>query len=158
MNEHILGISSYGSHRVKHPQTGQMVSAYKLGYTSAASAVLLALYGDQAQDVSSKHASYHYVQVDAEVTVRHGYILLKVTDDELTRAEAITIQTPSPGGVSLAGWRMAGTARRSGLRITSRSSSAAARTSTRPSLLIATTSGGKEAATLRDHGGEEPAQ
>lgn len=96
MNTHIIAISSYGSNRVKHPHTGQMVSAYKCGYTSAASAVLLALYGNQAQDVSSKHASYHYVQIHAEVTVRHGYILLKVSDNELTRAEAITIQNHRP--------------------------------------------------------------
>lgn len=96
MNTHIIAIATYGSHRVKHPHTGQMVSAHKLGYTSAASAVLLALYGQQAQDVSSKHASYHYVQIHAEVTVRHGYILLKVNDSELTRAEAITIQSHRP--------------------------------------------------------------
>ena len=43
MNTHIIAIATYGSHRVKHPHTGQMVSAHKLGYTSAASAVLLAL-------------------------------------------------------------------------------------------------------------------
>ncbi|MAS35386.1 MAG: hypothetical protein CL610_15355 [Anaerolineaceae bacterium] len=73
-----------------------MVSAYKLGYTSAASAVLLALYDDRARDVSSKHASYHYLQVDGEVTVRQGYILLKVSDDELTRAESIAIQSHRP--------------------------------------------------------------
>lgn len=96
MNAHIIAISSYGSNRVKHPHTGHTVSAYKLGYTSAASAVLLALYRDLAQDVSSKHASYHYVQVHAEVTVRHGYILLKVSDSELTCAEAITIQSHRP--------------------------------------------------------------
>ncbi|MBZ0293988.1 MAG: hypothetical protein K8L99_15600 [Anaerolineae bacterium] len=96
MNAHIIAISSYGSNRVKHPHTDHTVSAYKLGYTSAASAVLLALYRDQAQDVSSKHASYHYVQIHAEVTVRHGYILLKVNDDELTRAEAITLQNHRP--------------------------------------------------------------
>lgn len=96
MNTHIIAIATYGSHRVKHPRTGQMVSAYKCGYTSAASAVLLALYRGQAQDVSSKHASYHYVQVHAEVTVRHGYILLKMNDSELTRAEAITIQNHRP--------------------------------------------------------------
>lgn len=96
MNTHIIAIATYGSHRVKHPHTGQMVSAYKCGYTSATSAVLLALYGQQAQDVSSKHASYHYVQIHAKVTVRYGYILLKVGDDELTRAEAITIQSHRP--------------------------------------------------------------
>ena len=95
-NLHVLAVHTYGSHRVKHPQTGQTVSAYKLGYTSAASAVLLALYRNQAQDVSSRHASYHYVQIRADVNVRHGYILLKVSDDELTRAEAVTIQSHRP--------------------------------------------------------------
>ncbi|MBZ0275289.1 MAG: hypothetical protein K8I60_04055, partial [Anaerolineae bacterium] len=96
MNEHLIAIDSYGSHRVKDPHTGQMVSAYKMGYSSAASSVLLALYGERARDVSSKHASYHYIQVEAEVTIRHGYLLLKVTDDELIRAEAITIQSHRP--------------------------------------------------------------
>jgi len=96
MSEHIISISTYGSHRVKNTHTGQMVSAQKIGYSSAASAVLLALYGDRARDVSSKQASYHYIQIDAEVTVRHGYILLKVSDAELASAEAITRQTHRP--------------------------------------------------------------
>jgi hypothetical protein len=61
-----------------------------MGYSSAASAVLLALYGDKARDVSSKHASYHYIQVDGAVVVRHGYILLKVSSDLLRQAETIT--------------------------------------------------------------------
>jgi hypothetical protein len=73
-----------------------MVSAYKIGYSSAASSVLLALYADQARDVSSKQASYHYIQVDAEVTIRQGYILLKVSGAELASAEAITRQTHRP--------------------------------------------------------------
>lgn len=92
----IVAISSYGSHRVKNRHTGKTVSAYKIGYSSAASAVLMALYGDRARDVSSKQASYHYIQIDAEVTVRHGYILLKVSDVELASAEAITRQTHRP--------------------------------------------------------------
>jgi hypothetical protein len=88
--DNILAIATYGAQRVKHPQTKQMVSAYKMGYSSAASAVLLALYGDKACDVSSKHASYHYIQVDGDVVVRHGYILLKVGDEPLRQAETIT--------------------------------------------------------------------
>ncbi|MEQ8676512.1 MAG: hypothetical protein RIC84_25070 [Aggregatilineales bacterium] len=92
----IIALSTYGSQRVKHPHSGQMISAYKMGYSSAASAVLLALYGDQARDVSSKHASYHYIQIDSEVTVRHGYILLKITAEELAKAEAITRKTHRP--------------------------------------------------------------
>ncbi|QPC81680.1 hypothetical protein G4Y79_18595 [Phototrophicus methaneseepsis] len=96
MSENIIAIDTYGSQRVKNPHTGQMVSAYKMGYSSAASAVLLALYGTQARDVSSKHASYHYIQIDSDVTVRHGHILLKVTDEELANAERITLQFSRP--------------------------------------------------------------
>ncbi|MDL1900334.1 hypothetical protein FBR02_06150 [Anaerolineae bacterium CFX9] len=88
--DNILAVATYGAQRVKHPQTQKMISAYKMGYSSAASAVLLALYGDKARDVSSKHASYHYIQVDGDVVVRHGYILLKVSSDLLRKAETIT--------------------------------------------------------------------
>jgi hypothetical protein len=87
---HILAVHTYGSQRVKQPGTNQMVSAYKIGYTSAACETLLALYGAKARDVSSPHASYRYVQIDGETTVRHGYLLLNVTADELARAEAVT--------------------------------------------------------------------
>lgn len=89
---HILAVHTYGSQRVKLPGTNQTVSAHKIGYTSAASETLLALYGAKARDVSSPHASYRYVQIDGETTVRHGYLLLNVTDDELVRAEAVTRQ------------------------------------------------------------------
>jgi hypothetical protein len=89
---HILAVHTYGSQRVKHPTTQQMVSAYKIGYTGAACETLLALYGTKARDVSSPHASYRYVQIDGETTVRHGYLLLNVTADELTRAETVTRQ------------------------------------------------------------------
>ncbi len=86
----ILAIDTYGSQRVKCPQTGRPISAYKMGYSSAASSVLLALYGDKARNVSSKQASYHYIQLDGAVTVRHGYILHKVSDTLLREAEQIT--------------------------------------------------------------------
>jgi hypothetical protein len=68
-----------------------MVSAYKIGYSSAACQTLLALYGAKARDVSP-HASYRYVQIEGETTVRHGYLLLNVTAEELARAEAVTRQ------------------------------------------------------------------
>lgn len=97
MRDHIIAIATYGSQRVKHPRTKQRISAYKMGYTSAASIVLLALYGDQARDVSSKQASYHYVQVDADVIVRHGYILLKVSDTDLARTTGLTRQCHRAG-------------------------------------------------------------
>jgi len=90
--QHILAVHTYGSQRVKQPGTNQMVSAYKIGYSSAACETLLALYGSKARDVSSPHASYRYVQIEGETTVRHGYLLLNVTVDELARAEAVTCQ------------------------------------------------------------------
>ncbi len=93
---HIIAIHTYGSNRVKSRLTGQTVSAYKQGYTSATSAVLLAVYGNKARDVSSKHATYHYIQIDAETTVRHGNLLLKVTDAELEQVQAITRQVHRP--------------------------------------------------------------
>jgi hypothetical protein len=89
---HILAVHTYGSQRVKSPGTNQTVSAHKIGYTSAACETLLALYGAKARDVSSPHTSYRYVQIDGETTVRHGYLLLNVTADELARAEAVTRQ------------------------------------------------------------------
>lgn len=87
---HILAVHTYGSQRVKQPGTNQMVSAYKIGYTSAACETLLALYGAKARDVSSPHASYRYLQIDGDTAVRHGYLLLDVSDDELARAEVVT--------------------------------------------------------------------
>ncbi|MCA9904376.1 MAG: hypothetical protein KC547_11000, partial [Anaerolineae bacterium] len=89
---HILAVHTYGSQRVKAPSTNQTVSAYKIGYSSAACETLLALYGAKARDVSSPHASYRYVQIDGDTAVRHGYLLLNVTADELARAEAVTRQ------------------------------------------------------------------
>ena len=90
MTNHILAVHSYGSHRVKNPSTKKIVSAQKIGYTSAAADVLLALYGDLAQDVSSKRASYRYIQITGETTVRHGYLLLKLNELELAQAETLT--------------------------------------------------------------------
>jgi hypothetical protein len=87
---HIIAVHTYGSQRVKHPQTQQTVSAHKIGYTSAASDVLLVLYGAKAWDVSSPQASYRYIQIEGDTTVKHGYLLLNVTADELPRAEAVT--------------------------------------------------------------------
>ncbi len=90
MVDHLIAVETYGSQRVAHPHTRKTVSAYKLGYTSAVTAVLLALYGENAQDVSSKQATYRYVQIDAETVVRHGHILLTLTDEELALTERIT--------------------------------------------------------------------
>ena len=97
MNAHIIAVDTYGAQRVTAPQTGKRVSAYKLGYTSAVSAVLLALCGERARDVSPKQASYRYIQFDDEMVVRHGHILLTLTAAELAKAEQITRQSHRAG-------------------------------------------------------------
>jgi hypothetical protein len=97
MNAHIIAVDTYGAQRVIAPQTGKLVSAYKMGYTSAVTAVLLALYGEKARDVSPKQASYRYVQIDGGVVVRHGHILLTLTVDELAKAEQLTRQSHRAG-------------------------------------------------------------
>ena len=97
MNAHIISVDTYGSMRITARQTGKLVSAYKLGYMTAVTAVLLALYGENARDVSPKQASYRYVQIDGEVVVRHGHILLTLTTSELARAEQITRQSHRAG-------------------------------------------------------------
>lgn len=89
---HVLAVHTYGSQRVQHPQANQTLSAYKIGYSSAACDVLLALYRAKARDVSSSRASYRYVHIDGDSAVRHGYLLLNVTADELAQAEAVTRQ------------------------------------------------------------------
>lgn len=91
-DKHIIAVDTYGAQRIKHPYTSKTVSAYKLGYTSAVMPVLLALYGKNARDVSPKQASYRYLQVDGDVVVRHGHILLAVSADELAKVLRITRQ------------------------------------------------------------------
>jgi hypothetical protein len=92
----IIAIATYGSQRVKPPFSKTRVSAYKIGYINAGRAVLLALLNDQARVVSPLQARYHYIQIDVDVTVRYGYILLNVTDEELGQTEALTLQVTYP--------------------------------------------------------------
>jgi hypothetical protein len=92
MSAQIIAIDTYGAQRVTDPATGKLVSAHKLSYTTAVTAVLLALYGENARDVSPRQATYRYVQIDGDVLVRHGHILLTLTPDELVQVEAITRQ------------------------------------------------------------------
>lgn len=88
--QHIIAVDTYGAQRITAPATGMLINAYKLGYSSAVTDVLRALYGAKARDVSPKQATYRYLRIDGDVIVRHGHILLTLTDDELKRVEAIT--------------------------------------------------------------------
>lgn len=49
---HILAVHTYGSQRVKNPRTKAMVSAYKIGYSSAACETLL-------HSMEQKHGTCH---------------------------------------------------------------------------------------------------
>ncbi|MBI5928192.1 MAG: hypothetical protein HY862_02705 [Chloroflexi bacterium] len=89
-NDVIIALHTYGSHRVVDPRTHQQVSAYKMGYTDATAEVLLTVYGAQAQDVSSPQAAYRYIKLDIPVTVRYGYLVVKITAPQLVQVEAIT--------------------------------------------------------------------
>ncbi len=89
-NEAIIALHTYGSHRVVDPHTHQQVSAYKMGYTDATAEVLLTVYGPQAHDVSSPQAAYRYIKLDMPVTVRYGYLVLKITAPQLAQVETIT--------------------------------------------------------------------
>ncbi len=88
--EAIIALHTYGSHRVVDPRTHQQVSAYKMGYTDATAEVLLTVYGPQAHDVSSPQAAYRYIKLDMPVTVRYGYLVLKITAPQLAQVETIT--------------------------------------------------------------------
>jgi hypothetical protein len=92
MSGHTIAIDTYGAQRVTDPATGKLVSAHKLGYTTAVTAVLLALYGENARDVLPRQATYRYLHIEGDVLVRHGHILLTLTPDELATVEAITRQ------------------------------------------------------------------
>src|SRR5262245_19721555 len=86
----LVVVHTYGSHRVLDPRTKQAISAYKIGYSGATSRVLLVLFNDNARDVSSKRRSYHYIHIDKAVQVKHGFILLRLTNAELQTAANIT--------------------------------------------------------------------
>ena len=77
------------------PSSGAMVSAYKIGYSTVGRTVLLALYGSRALDMTSKHASYHYVSIEGDVSAHSGYLLLSLTEDEFERVKQITRVHPS---------------------------------------------------------------
>jgi hypothetical protein len=81
---------------LNRPRTNQIVSAYKLGYTSAARDVLLAIFGDQAEDVTSKRATYHYVQIHTHIILRHGYLLAQISATDVSQIEALTKHHHSP--------------------------------------------------------------
>ena len=92
---HLIAVETYGSQRVRAPASGAMVSAYKIGFSTVGRAVLLALYGSRALDVTSKHASYHYVSIEGDISAHNGYLLLALSENEFERIKQITRVHPS---------------------------------------------------------------
>src|SRR5688572_11189552 len=92
---HLIAVEIYGSQRVRDPAGKGMISAYKIGYSTTGKAVLVALYGNAARDVTSKQASYHYVHLSGDTSVRDGYLLLALTNEELQTVERLTRNHPS---------------------------------------------------------------
>ena len=90
MSRHILAAHTYGSQRVKDPQSKKRISAQKIGYSSASADILLALYDQQARDVSTKRQSYRYIAIEGQLSVHHGYILLSLSDEELAQTETLS--------------------------------------------------------------------
>lgn len=88
MSEHVLAVATYSAQKVMHPRTQGRVSAHKIGYSSAAADVLLAIYRG-AEEVSSSRASYRYIRLEG-VVARHGYLLIKVSAEKLAQAELVT--------------------------------------------------------------------
>ena len=95
MTPHLISVETYGSSRTRKAGTKQTVSAQKIGYTTCGRDVLLALYGKDAVDVTSKRASYHYVQITGEAAVYRGTLLFALSDEELATVESITRAHPS---------------------------------------------------------------
>ena len=91
----IIALETYGSQRVRAPASGAMVSAYKIGYSTVGRATLLVLYGSRALDVTSRHASYHYVSIEGDVSAHNGFLLLALFDDELEKVKRLTCVHPS---------------------------------------------------------------
>lgn len=98
MSNLIVAIDTYGRQRIKSPNSDALVSAYKLGYTTAGAAVLLALYGERAQNLSSSRTSYHYVSISGETSIHNGYLLFAISQNELAKVEAITRQHSDHSG------------------------------------------------------------
>ncbi len=82
-DSHFVAVLTYGTEK----QHG--VSNFKIGRGAGAD-VLLALFGDRAQETTPPQASYRYVHVDGpRLTAHRNYIILRVTPDEKAQIEAI---------------------------------------------------------------------
>ena len=90
MKKHWIAVRIEGRGNVKHPYTGDVISAYQIPSHTCGRTVLVALYGDEAVDGTLPHHRFHYVHLTNEVPTLDHTILLHLTDEELARVEGIT--------------------------------------------------------------------
>ena len=97
---HLIALSTYGT-QTKTRQ-GSRLSALKIGYTNAVAEVLLALIST-ARNISTKRDSYVYIHLPNKPKLHQDWLFVEATDEELARAEMITMSNPSSRGIAV--WR-----------------------------------------------------
>jgi len=95
--KHIVALGTYGTHSKTYK--GKRVSAIKIGYTNAVAKVLLALI-PIAKNISSKRDNYVYIYLPNKPKLRHNWLFVEITADELTIAEKITMANLSSQGIA----------------------------------------------------------
>src|SRR5258708_836770 len=98
---HIVALDTYGTEQIVRPADRQRVAAIKC--TRAVPAILKALFGDLAADITPARASYSYIYLAAAYHLKKSYLVLRLTDAELAQVEDIT--RPQPYGSWVFLWR-----------------------------------------------------
>src|SRR5258708_2904017 len=89
---HVVAVDTYGTEQVFHPATRQRVSAIKC--TRAAPDILKLLFGALAEDVTPSRASYSYIRLTVDYHLKKSYLIVRLTDTELSGVEALTRLQP----------------------------------------------------------------
>lgn len=95
INKNIICLLTYGKEVKTDPQTNKKVSTIKCGQNAAAS-VLLALYGQNARDLSSSRSYYSYIALKPMPDLHHHYLTLQITASQLVTVEEVCKEHPQP--------------------------------------------------------------
>lgn len=98
--KYVIALATYGTHT--KIRQGKRLSALKIGYTNAVAEVLLMLI-PTSKNISSKRDSYVYIHLPNKPKLRHNWLFVEVTDEELATAEKITMANRSSRGITC--WR-----------------------------------------------------
>lgn len=98
--KYVIALTTYGTHT--KIRQGKRLSALKIGYTNAVAEVLLTLI-PTSKNISSKRDSYVYIHLPNKPKLRHNWLFVEVTDEELATAEKITMANRSSRGITC--WR-----------------------------------------------------